>query len=98
MPHLIEFHPSAIDEARAARLWYESRSELVSRRFMDALDQGIEKLSETPQRFPVYRFGTRRYLLRGFPFILYYREMSDRVQVIAVAHAKRKPGYWRDRT
>ncbi|MBI5763740.1 MAG: type II toxin-antitoxin system RelE/ParE family toxin [Planctomycetes bacterium] len=94
----IEFHPSAIEEAREARLWYFARSERAATQFMRSLDEAIFRLAESPSRFPVYKLGTRRVLLRGFPFILYYREVGETIQVVAVAHAKRRPGYWQSRT
>lgn len=96
-PKPIEFHPSAIEEAREARQWYLARSERAAVRFMQSLDEAITRVSENPNRYPIYKFGTRRVLLRGFPIILYFRERGDTIQVIAVAHAKRRPGYWRSR-
>ena len=44
-----------------------------------------------------YLHGTRRYLMRRFPYLVVYRATPDKLQVIAVAHGKRKPGYWRNR-
>jgi len=41
-----------------------------------------------------YLADTRRYLLRRFPFFVVFREVDDRVQIVAVAHARRRPGYW----
>jgi len=41
--------------------------------------------------------GARRVLVRGFPFALVYLELAEEIRVIAVAHAKRRPGYWRRR-
>jgi toxin ParE1/3/4 len=44
-----------------------------------------------------YLHGTRAYLLRRFPYIVAYRIAEHRVEVLAVAHGHRKPGYWSDR-
>ncbi|MBP88756.1 MAG: hypothetical protein CMJ64_18930 [Planctomycetaceae bacterium] len=46
---------------------------------------------------PTYLHGTRRYLLERFPYFVVYRETEEKLQVIAIAHGKRKPGYWRRR-
>jgi hypothetical protein len=41
---------------------------------------------------------TRRFLLRKFPFLLIYRERAGgNLQIVAVAHTSRKPGYWKER-
>lgn len=61
------------------------------------LDQAIDRISEGPERWAAYLHGTRRYLLKRFPYLVVYRETATGLQVIAVAHAKRKPGYWRHR-
>jgi len=87
-------HPEAIAEARAAREWYEIRNAEVAEAFMAELDRAIERIEETPRRWPPYLAGTRRYLLHRFPFFVVFREAEDRVQVLAVAHARRRPGYW----
>ncbi|MGH8701418.1 MAG: type II toxin-antitoxin system RelE/ParE family toxin, partial [Burkholderiales bacterium] len=40
----------------------------------------------------------RRILLNRFPYSVVYRTSSDEIIVIAVAHQRRRPGYWRRRT
>lgn len=41
--------------------------------------------------------GTRRALLRKFPFLVVFRESRAIIEIIAVAHGRRKPGYWKSR-
>lgn len=93
----IDLHPQAIIEAREAREWYEQRSLSASQAFMDELDVAIERIRQTPERWASYLHGTRRYLMKRFPYIVVYRVTEDVVQIIAIAHGKRKPGYWRYR-
>jgi hypothetical protein len=35
--------------------------------------------------------------MRRFPYLVVYREVSTGLQVIAVAHGRRRPGYWKNR-
>jgi toxin ParE1/3/4 len=93
----VEFHPLAADEAQAAERWYRERNEIASGRFQRELDSAIELISERPEAGSPYLNNTRRILLRRFPFFVVYRIRSDAVQVVAVAHARRRPGYWRRR-
>ncbi|MBM4047837.1 MAG: type II toxin-antitoxin system RelE/ParE family toxin [Planctomycetes bacterium] len=93
----VESHPEAVEEARAAREWYAERSPQAAEAFVAELDRAIEKIAEAPGRWPTHLHGTRRVLLRRFPFLVVYRERKDVVQVIAVAHGRRRPGYWRGR-
>ena len=63
----------------------------------DELDHAIEAIGSSPETWPVYREGTRRYLFRRFPFFVVYRVEGEEIHVIAIAHAHRRPGYWKDR-
>lgn len=87
----VEFHPLAADEAEAAERWYRERNETAAARFQRELDRVVELIAERPDGAPPYIGNTRRFLLRRFPFFVVYRVFSQRVQVVAVAHARRKP-------
>ena len=87
-------HPEAIAEARAAREWYDARNAGAAETFMAELDLAIERIETAPHSLPPYLGETRRYLLRRFPFFVVFREAEERVQVLAVAHGRRRPGYW----
>lgn len=97
MPAEVEFLDEAIAEAAAARLWYQERSPVAAALFVDELSLAVAAIADIPNTWPRYMAGTQRYLLRRFPFFVVYRPFGDRVQVIAVAHARRRPGYWADR-
>ena len=90
----IEFHPSAVREAAAAYVWYADRSQRAAGWFLEELDHAINEVSAAPQRYPTHLAGTRRFLFRRFPYLLVYRDLDDRIEVIAVAHGKRRPAYW----
>ena len=93
----VEIHPEAIAEARAAREWYQVRSADAADAFLAELDAGIESIRIAPDLYPSYLHGTRRYLMRQFPYLIVYRVTSTTIQVVAVAHGRRRPGYWKSR-
>jgi len=93
----LELHPAALAEAEEAAAWYAERDPRVAARFAEELDAALERIAEAPHRWPVYIHGTRRVRLTRFPYLVPYREETSRILVVAVAHAKRKPGYWRKR-
>jgi len=93
----IEFHPDAIFEAKSAHEWYATRSEQAAVAFMAELDRAVGAISEGPDRWPSYLHGTRRFLMRRFPFLVVYRKIPTGFEIVAVAHAKRRPGYWKSR-
>ena len=93
----VEVHPEALQEARAAREWYAERGATLGEAFMEELDRAIESIAEQPHAWPPFERGTRRYLLGRFPHSVVYRVVRETVQLVAVAHASRTPGYWRHR-
>jgi plasmid stabilization system protein ParE len=96
-PFAVEVHPLAADEAEAAERWYRERNESAATRFRRELDRAVGLIAERPEAAPPYVGNTRRFLLRRFPFFVVYRVFSQRVQVVAVAHARRRPHYWLQR-
>lgn len=97
-PALI-IHPKAADEARRARLWYEGRSVAAAKSFARKLEVAIDHILDAPESWPSVEEPYRRYLMHRFPFGLIYRYDSDSetVTIFAVAHLKRRPGYWATR-
>ncbi len=94
MPVEIRLHPSAEKELRAAYLWYLERNRIVAEALQLEIDHAMEIIAESPNRWPRLTESERRYILPRFPFSLVYRVRSQFIELIAVAHQKRKPGYW----
>jgi plasmid stabilization system protein ParE len=93
----VRFHPAAVREAIAAYDWYAARSLAAARGFREELTHALDAVTEDPERWPRYGANARRYLFPRFPFSLIYRVRDDEVEVLAVAHGKRRPGYWQSR-
>jgi plasmid stabilization system protein ParE len=92
-----EFHPDALLAAWDARRWYAERDPLAADAFLAELDIAQSQVTAHRDRWPPYLHGTRRYRLRRFPYLLVYHPTPDRITVLAVAQAKRRPGYWKAR-
>lgn len=93
----VEFHEEAAREFLAAIDWYVLRSQAVASRFVVQVTNAVQLIAESPQRWPIYFHDTRKFVVRRFPFLVIYRERADIIQVLAVAHAHRRPGYWKTR-
>jgi plasmid stabilization system protein ParE len=94
---VLRIHEGARRDANLAIVWYAERSMSLARRFRDELLSAYSASAESPSRYPSYLHGTRRFLLRKFPYSIVFLEWQDEIFVVAVAHAKRRPGYWRKR-
>jgi|HubBroStandDraft_4_1064222.scaffolds.fasta_scaffold890018_1 plasmid stabilization system protein ParE len=97
MPLPVRLHPKALEEAEAAVSWYRERSQPTAERFLDELDSAITQVALSAGAHTPSDGSTRHVLLRRFPYMLIFRERAAWVEVIAVAHLRRKPGYWRER-
>jgi plasmid stabilization system protein ParE len=95
----LEIHPAALAEAEDALSWYAERGSRAPSLFIAEIDKSIKLILDAPLRWPVYEEGCRRFPLVRFPYLIVYREKSSQlIQIIAFAHARRRPGYWRSRT
>jgi len=98
MPQIaVEFNSSAVAETEAAFDWYYERSPHAAQAFIEELNHSISRICESPERWPKYGKTCRRYIFPRFPFQIIYRFIDKTVQVVAVAHGKRRPNYWKER-
>lgn len=93
----ISFHPEATAELEKSADWYAERSTTAARDFCVAVDIALSSIEADPERFVRIDTRHRSCSVRKFPFQIVFRRDEDRIYVIAVAHAKRRPGYWRRR-
>jgi len=97
MTKLIEFLPEAEAEYLSALTWYRERSRAAAIRFEAEFNRAVESVRNRRERWVLYMAGCRRYLLHQFPFAIVYQVSPNLIQVLAVAHCHRRPGYWRNR-
>ena len=97
MRRVVDVLPQAIEEAREARDYYLSKTAAAEEAFRSELERAVELIREHPETWPTYVHGTRRFVLRRFPYSIVYRTDGTTSLIVAVAHAKRKPGFWRSR-
>ena len=94
----LELHPEALEELISAVSWYMQRSESAALKFAAEVDKAMELVAESPKRWPAGSHDTRKFVLQHFPFAVIYREKGTKVQILAIAHGHRRPGYWKQRT
>jgi toxin ParE1/3/4 len=96
-PRSVLTYPAVIDEIRAAIDWYSKRSPSAAKAYFSEVDSAISQITIYPLVWPRYTHGTQRYLLHHFPFFIVYRLTPVRIEIVAVVHSRRKPGYWKNR-
>ena len=94
----VAFHPAAAAELLAAVEYYEGALPGLGRRFYEAARHATDVALAHAEAGSVREPGNvRRLLLVGFPYDLVYRRRDEVIEVIALAHHRRRPNYWRDR-
>ena len=88
---------AAEEDFTEALCWYAERSQRAAEAFEGEFDRALKSIAADPYRFPHCDERHRFYLMRRYPFQVIYREHDDQLVIVAVAHAKRKPGYWSNR-
>jgi toxin ParE1/3/4 len=94
----VSFHPDAVQETIAACDWYRERSRAASSAFLHEVEIAVRWIGTSPQRWPVGPSGTRHFPLRKFPYSVIYVEGEEIIHILAIAHGRRRPGYWKDRS
>lgn len=93
----VDYLPGARCDFDESFDWYAERSPQAAARFANAIDDALSAAAEDPERFAAIDQRHRECPVRRFPFRIVYRVAVDRILVVAVAHAKRRPGYWKHR-
>ena len=92
-----QFHPEALEEADHAALFYSSRQVGLDRRFVEALEDTVARIRRNPSLYRRVDDGIRKCRLPRFPYAVIFRDTNESIEIIAVMHLKRQPGYWRSR-
>jgi mRNA-degrading endonuclease RelE of RelBE toxin-antitoxin system len=93
----IKYHPKSLSEAFRSARYYDRQRKGLGAEFFDELDRTVGELRTEPLRPRADEDGVRSWRLRRFPFRVYYVVDPDRIRALAVAHLRRRPGYWRAR-
>jgi plasmid stabilization system protein ParE len=89
------FHPAAEAEHLEIIAYFESKRPGLGATYLAEFEQVMGIVCESPHRYPVeMRPAVRRIGMKKFPFTVLYRESSGYIQVLAIAHHRRRPQYW----
>jgi toxin ParE1/3/4 len=88
--------PAALRELTEAVEWYEARRPGLGIEFLGAVDLALRAIAVAPDGFPVWADNARyrRLVLDRFPHVVFFHQRDTGPEVVAVAHASRRPGYW----
>ena len=96
----LQFSRTANNEAKSIIKYYRlEATDEVAERFKQELDNAVTKIVDNPERWTTYKSSYRFVSIEDFPYNIFYLldESKKLIQIVAVAHEKRKPGYWLQR-
>jgi plasmid stabilization system protein ParE len=89
--------PQAEDDVAVAHATYEMQQAGLGDRFVEAVQDQVDRIRSNPQLYGVFRRDIRAAPLHKFPYVVYYRDRGTDVLVIAVQHGRRSTRAWRGR-
>jgi plasmid stabilization system protein ParE len=94
----VEFHPAAAEELVETTAFYERRVSGLGMGFILEVERVVDLVQAHPLVGQRIEEAFRRIVLVRFPYSLIYSVEADRIWIVAVAHHRRQPGYWRERS
>lgn len=93
----VVLRPEAVDDVISATKWYEREQVGLGDRFAAAVDELLNRIGTMPEVYAIVALGVRRVKVKTFPYVIYYRLLADRVEVIAILHGRQHPDTWQTR-
>ena len=82
--------------------WYDHQREGLGEEFLNNFARAVRSIQENPKGYtrmlgePTRR-EVRGYVMKRFPFVVVYEVLADEISISAVAHGRKRPGYWKRR-
>ena len=92
--------PDAEEELTEAAEWYEARRDGLGVELVAVVDGALDAIVTSPLAHPLWKPDRpfRMKVLLQFPYVIFFRCEADEIVVVAIAHARKRPGYWIGRT
>ena len=95
MSRTLVVEPEAEAEIDQVANWYHQHNQVAAIGFRDATDKAIDSIREHPEQYQIVYHQTRRALVDGYPYALFYAVTQTQVIVVSCFHTARDPKTWR---
>jgi len=93
----VSFHEAAGIEINEAASFYHLEHASLGESFIAEIERAVSHICDYPESCQVIGGRVRRMIVRKFPYSVVYSFVDNHVRVLAVAHHRRRPYYWKDR-
>lgn len=90
----VRFHPQAEAELSSSVAFYDQEREGLGTEFGEEVARAVAFVTVHPDAGTPIRKKLRRWRIRRFPFVIIHRVEDGHLYILALAHQRRKPGYW----
>src|SRR3954464_12233917 len=91
----VEYHRLAVQDTEKNFLWYARRSPWAAEGYLAAIKDAVARIAESAELFPTESHGVRWTRLKGYPYLVYFMIVDDRLcRIYSVPHERRRPGFW----
>lgn len=94
----IRWHPEAQLEGGEAAKFYGERQPGLEQRFLDILEDAFHRIRRRPQMYLKVAGDIHKCKLPRFPYGIIYRAKPAAIEILAIMHLRREPGYWKSRS
>lgn len=85
-----------VDLDKSYECYYEDNTKAADA-FFKQINLGFEHIRQQPNSFPIVHKDIRKYVVKKFPFVIYYQVIGKVIQIIAIFHTSRNPEIWNER-
>lgn len=93
----VEFHEAAELELNEAADFYDLKDPGLGGAFIDEVERRLGQIVRHPDVAARVRGAARKRITARFPYSIFYSVHGDQIRILAIAHQKRRPFYWRGR-
>lgn len=90
-------HELAERELNDAAAYYALARPGLGEAFLASVQRAVGAVAAVPLAGAVAADDVRKRLVTRFPYCVFYRVHADHIRVLAIAHQRRRPFYWRSR-
>jgi toxin ParE1/3/4 len=90
----VRFHPEAEAELNGAAAWYDEQRRGLGKRLLASVEDAVNRIRLNPELYQAVDDDVRRCPIRTFPFGVLFRSRPEAIEILAVMHLRREPGYW----
>jgi plasmid stabilization system protein ParE len=77
--------------------FYKDKSQKTALEFIESFNIAFNLIIDNPKTFPIVKTNIRKFIMKKFPFCIYFIDNIDKIYILAVFHTKRNPYIWEKR-